>query len=83
MSEFPECLKRRGGPEDEGSGQRGLETQMNGQRCHRIAYHDGQCLFDRPAEFEPARLDARPLPQPMSRRFPVPLRMAPSPAAEA
>jgi len=87
VSEFPECMKRRGGPEDEGNGQRGLETQMNGQRCHRIAYHDGPCLFDRPAEFEPVRepsnfrthSDLAKLTQSTV----VTPRMVPNPAAEA
>lgn len=46
MSEFPECMKRRGDEEDE---------RQNGQVCHRIVHHGGSCLFDRPAEFEPAR----------------------------
>lgn len=62
MSEFPECLRRRGGPEDYGSGQLD-EPQMNGQRCHRIVGHYGDCIFDRPAEFEPERTEARPLPK--------------------
>jgi hypothetical protein len=26
---------------------------LNGQRCHRIQFHDGDCLFDRPPEFTP------------------------------
>ena len=60
MIDFPECLKRRGGPEDDVDGQRD-ERQMNGQRCHRIAEHSGNCLFDRPPEFEPVREEARPL----------------------
>jgi hypothetical protein len=55
--EFPECMKRRGGPEAEG--QYG-EHEMNGQRCHRIAGHDGNCLFDRAPEFDPVREEARP-----------------------
>jgi len=87
MSEFPECMKRRGGPEDEGSGQRGLETQMNGQRCHRIAGHGGICLFDRPAEFEPVREPSNfrtnsSLGQ-LTRSSVVMPRMVPNPAAEA
>lgn len=47
MSEFPECL----------------EPRMNGQRCHRIAGHKdySDCIFDRPAEFEPPIREARPL----------------------
>lgn len=64
MSAFPECGKRRGGPEDEGSGQR-AEFVMNGQRCHRLAAHHGDCLFDRAPEFEPVREEARPLPRPV------------------
>lgn len=54
MSEFPECMKRRG---DEG------DEHRNGQVCHRIAEHYGSCLFDRPAEFDPVREEARPLPK--------------------
>lgn len=72
MSEFPECLKRRGGPEDYAG------EQMNGQRCHRIAAHGGHCLFDRAPEFDPVREEARPLPKPQARLThysPVPLKM--------
>jgi hypothetical protein len=57
--EFPECMKRRGGPEVEGQY---AEDQMNGQRCHRIAHHAGNCLFDREPEFVPVREEARPWP---------------------
>jgi hypothetical protein len=28
---------------------------LNGQVCHRIYGHGGDCLFDRPPEFEPVR----------------------------
>ena len=59
MDGFPECMKRRGGPEVEGLHS---EVGMNGQRCHRIAGHSGNCLFDRPPEFDPIREEARPLP---------------------
>jgi hypothetical protein len=59
MDAFPECMKRRGGPEVEGLHG---EYQMNGQRCHRIAGHDGNRLFDREPEFDPIREEARPLP---------------------
>lgn len=62
MSEFPECRKRRGGPEvDYLYG----EAQMNGQVCHRIAGHGGNCLFDRPPEFDPVREEARDMPKGM------------------
>ena len=57
--EFPECMKRRGGPE---AGFLYREEQMNGQVCHRIAGHNGPCLFDRAPEFDPVREEARPLP---------------------
>lgn len=57
--EFPECMKRRGGPETEGLYG---ETEMNGQRCHRIAGHGGNCLFDREPEFDPIREEVRPMP---------------------
>ena len=63
MGEFPECMKRRGGPEDGHDGQRD-ERLMNGQRCHRIVGHGGSCLFDREPEFDPVWEDARPLPKP-------------------
>lgn len=81
--EFPECMKRRGGPEAEG--QYG-EYEMNGQRCHRIAGHGGNCLFDRAPEFDPAREEARPLPgqaKPVAKMVRVPGIWVPNPAAEA
>jgi hypothetical protein len=46
VSEFPECLRRRGLAAGE---------SLNGQVCHRIYEHGGDCLFDRPPEFEPVR----------------------------
>jgi hypothetical protein len=60
--EFPECMKRRGGPEMGGAYG---EHQMNGQRCHRIAGHDAysDCLFDRAPEFDPVREEVRPMPK--------------------
>jgi hypothetical protein len=77
--ELPECRKRRGGPEDDSTdSQRGHEFEMNGQVCHRIAAHHGDCLFDRPPEFDPIREEARPLPKPnprLTRYSPVPMVM--------
>jgi hypothetical protein len=66
--ELPECLTPRGVYnlpavlDDDGPNY----AEMNGQVCHRIAFHSGHCLFDRPAEFTPPRMEARPLPKPMS-----------------
>lgn len=53
--EFPECMKRRGGPEDVVGLYAMDRNVMNGQRCHRIAGHGGECLFDRAPEFDPVR----------------------------
>jgi hypothetical protein len=55
---------RRDGVED---GESTHVQHENGQICHRIYGHYGDCLFDRPPEFEPARLEARPLVRPRLR----------------
>ncbi len=74
MSEFPECLIPRHEYEDED----GRLVGQNGQRCHRIEFHSGDCIFDRPPEFLPTRE-----PTNFGRgRFPY-AKLVPNPKAEA
>lgn len=80
MIDFPECMKRRAEYEDV-DGEFYGET---GQLCHRIAYHDGNCLFDRAPEYTPT-----PVPtnfrtrHPQYPNFPLHPRLVPNPAAGA
>lgn len=56
-SDFPECMAHRA----EYEALDGTLYGENGQICHRIAHHSGDCIFDRPPEFTPVRREARPL----------------------
>jgi hypothetical protein len=56
---FPECLKKRGQETGE---------MLNGQVCHRIYEHGGNCIFDREPEFVPERHPMAP-PKPKDERL--------------
>jgi hypothetical protein len=83
VSDFPECLVPRHEYEDKD----GRLIGQNGQRCHRIEFHGGNCIFDRPPEFEPDReptnFRTNSSLSKLTRSTVITPRLVPNPAAEA